>query len=146
MMHLPRGDGLQSKWNSVRFGSRPVAGSGSMDACEPRKASPQSSRSRGLHAGAAKLSASAPHVAFALAFGPGQHVFHLIALIVLQAHFGLHGLGVDLLSNLGRRRRRCDRQNLMVVWIGIAEQRSLWRTFLGPRFERRQLGEGGQVV
>src|SRR5438132_539808 len=34
----------------------------------------------------------------------------------------------------------------MVVWVGIVVERSLRRTFLRPRLERCQIGEGRQVV
>src|SRR6185437_4828745 len=84
---------------------------------------------------------SAPHVAFALPFGPGQHVFHFVALRIFQAHLGLDRLGINLLGDLGRRRRRRDRQGLVIVWIWIAEECALRWTFLGPGFERRQLCE-----
>ena len=56
-----------------------------------------------LRAVAAIPSVLAPHEAFALAFGPGECLFHRFALMVTQAHLGERGLRVDLLRNLGRR-------------------------------------------
>src|SRR6266851_4801436 len=76
-------------------------------------------------------SPSAPHIAFTLAFHPSQRLFHRLALIVSQAHFRQDGLRVDLLGDLRRRRRRGDRQGLMIVRIWIVEQRTLWRSLLG---------------
>src|SRR6185312_3360227 len=45
----------------------------------------------------------ASHEAFALAFGPGEGLFHRLALVIAQAHLGQRGLCVDLLGDLGRR-------------------------------------------
>src|ERR1700761_1267786 len=56
--------------------------------------------------------ASASHVAFALAFRPGEGLFHRLALIISHAHLGQDGLGVDLLGDLRRCRRRGDRKLL----------------------------------
>src|SRR5471030_855501 len=75
---------------------------------------------------------SAPHVAFTLAFRPGQRLFHRFALIISQAHLRLDALGIDLLSDLRRRRLGGDRHDLMLVRIWIVIERPLWRAFLGP--------------
>ena len=63
-----------------------------------------------------------------------------------SAHLGQRRLGVDLLGDLRRRRRCRDRQRLMLVGIGIVEQRALRRPFLGPGLQGRQLLERRQIV
>src|SRR4029077_21138865 len=55
-------------------------------------------------------------------------------------------LGVDLESDLGRSRRRSNRQRLVIVRVWIVVERALGRPFLGPGLERRQFLERGQVV
>ena len=61
-------------------------------------------------------------------------------------HLGLHALGVDLLRDLRRSWRRGDRQDLMVVRVGIVVERALGRPFLGPGLEVGQLLERRQIV
>src|SRR5216684_6240941 len=102
---------------------------------------------RSGHATAAANSfASTAHVAFALAFRPGQRLLHRFALIVPHAHLCQNSLRIDLLGDLGRRRRRGDRQDLMVVRIWIVEERPLWRTFFGPCLQGGELLERRQVI
>src|SRR5207248_545592 len=48
---------------------------------------------------------SAPHEAFALAFRPGERLFHRLALCVAQHHLGERRLRIDLLRDLRRGRR-----------------------------------------
>src|ERR1700730_15816220 len=95
---------------------------------------------------AAKSSASAPHVAFALAFRPSERLLHRFALMVSQAHLGQDGLRIDLLGDLRRRRRGGDRQDLVVIRIWVMEKRSLRRPFLRPRLEGGELLERRQVI
>src|ERR1700751_4037539 len=59
--------------------------------------------------GPRRVSKSASHEAFALAFRPGEGLFHRLALMVTQAHLGQRCLCVDLLGDLGRRRRGGNR-------------------------------------
>src|SRR5690348_2184561 len=47
--------------------------------------------------------ASGPHVAFELAFGPGQDLLHGLAVEVADGHLALQAGGVDLLGDLVRR-------------------------------------------
>src|SRR5262249_40467591 len=65
------------------------------------------------------LSPSGAQEAFDLAFGPGQRFIHGLALHVTHDHLGQDRLRVDLEGDLGWRRRRCDRQGLVIVRIGI---------------------------
>src|ERR1700730_4026841 len=95
---------------------------------------------------AAKSSASAPHVAFALAFRPSERLLHRFALMVSQAHLGQDGLRIDLLGDLRRRRRGGDRQDLMLVRIWIMKERTLRRSFLSPCLQRGELLKRRQVV
>src|SRR6202041_3602718 len=76
--------------------------------------------------------ASRPHEAFALAFRPGERLFHRFALIVTQAHFRQRGLYVDLLRDLWRRWRGRNRQLLMVIGVWIVIERTLRRPLLLP--------------
>src|ERR1700737_2544548 len=90
--------------------------------------------------------ASAAHEAFELAFRPGQRLLHRFALVEAHAHLGQGRLGVDLLSDLRRRRRCRDRKRLVVVWIRVMKERALRRSFLGPCLQRGELLECRQVV
>src|SRR5882672_6219860 len=89
---------------------------------------------------------SDPHITFTLAFRPGQRLFHRFALIVSQAHLRMDGLRIDLLGDLRWRRRRGDRQDLMLVRIWIMVECPLRRAFLGPRLQGRQFFERRQIV
>src|SRR5258707_6046396 len=89
---------------------------------------------------------SATHIALALAFSPGQRLLHRFALLISQAHFRQDGLRVDLLGDLRRRRRRGDRQDLMVVRIWIVIERPLRRAFFRPGLQGGELLECWQVV
>src|SRR6266567_9219364 len=89
---------------------------------------------------------SDPHEAFALAFRPGERLFHRFALIVTQAHFRQRGLYVDLLRNLWRRRRGRNRQLLMVMGVGVVIERALRRPLFLPNLQRGQLLVCRQVV
>src|ERR1700674_240240 len=81
---------------------------------------------------------SAPPVSLTLAFRPGQRLFHRFALIVSQAHLREDALRIDLLGDLRRRRRRGDRQDLMLVRIWIVVESLLRRGFFGPRLSGRE--------
>src|ERR1700737_1668450 len=90
--------------------------------------------------------ASGPHEAFELAFRPGQRLLHGFALVEAHAHLGQGALGVDLLSDLRRRRRCRDRKRLVVVWIRVMEERALWRSFFGPCLQGGELLKCRQVI
>src|SRR6188474_2779756 len=53
--------------------------------------------------------------AFHLGFGPGQRLFHGLALHVTHGHLGHDPLDVDLHGDLRRRRGAGDRHDLVVV-------------------------------
>ena len=101
------------------------------------RGSRQASPSRSLRTAARWTFASGPHEAFDLALGPGQRLFHRLALQVAHGHLGHDALRVDLHGDLGRRRRRGDRQDLVVVRVRVVVERALRRPFLGPGLERR---------
>ncbi len=59
-------------------------------------------------------------------------VLHRLALRETQRHLGQRRLAVDLLGDLRRRRRGCDRQRLMIIGVRIVIERALRRPFLRP--------------
>src|SRR4051794_41946179 len=79
---------------------------------------------------------SASHVAFALAFRPGQRLFHCFALVVAQAHLCANGLRIDLLGGLWGGRGGGGRQRLVVVRGWVVVEGSLWWGVFSPRGSR----------
>src|ERR1700731_1293589 len=134
MMHLPREFPRWSRSGAAPVPDRVKIITGSRHGCRDQ-------------AGAvAESSALAPHVAFALAFRPGQRLFHPFALMVSQTHLGQDGLRIDLLGDLRGCRRGGDRKLLVVIRIWVMEERTLRRPFLGPCLEGGELLERGQVI
>src|SRR5581483_10096978 len=75
------------------------------------------------------------HEALELAHGPGQRLLHRLALHVAHDPLRHQALRVDLHRNLVRGRRRRDRQDLVIVRVGIVIERALGRPDLGPGLE-----------
>ena len=84
-----------------------------------------------------RFSALVAHEAFDFARRPIQRLLHRLALEVADRHLGLDALVVDLLGDLVRRGRRGDREDLVVVRVGVVVERALRRPFLGPGLEGR---------
>src|SRR6266545_4976935 len=89
---------------------------------------------------------SSPHEPFDFALSPGQRLFERLALHEPHHPLGLDRLGINLHRDLRRRGLGRDRENLVIVRIGIVIERALGRCLFGPHLERRQLLERRQVV
>src|SRR5262245_12137315 len=73
---------------------------------------------------------SGAHEPFDLGFRPGQRLFHRFALHEPHRHLGLDRLGVDLHRDLRWRGLRGDREDLVIVRVGIVIERALRRALL----------------
>jgi hypothetical protein len=77
-------------------------------------------------------SASVAHEAFEFPGCPVQRLFHCLALEMAHRHLGLQRLDGDRFAELVRCRRAGDRQDLVVVGIGIVIERARRRPLKGP--------------
>src|SRR6476646_165839 len=71
------------------------------------------------------------HEPFDFVRSPSEGLLEWLALEVANRHLGLYTLVVDLLGDLVRRGRRGDREDLVIVRVGIVVERALRRLRLG---------------
>src|SRR5262249_11668709 len=85
------------------------------------------------------------HKPFYLRLSPRKRRLHCLAPQITHRHLGHNALRKDLRRDLGRCRSPRNRQDLVVVRIGIVVERALRRPFLSPGLQRREFRKGRQV-